>query len=219
MRKFMSNKYPSRDPELHENRVQAIAPILKNVLELLGEDINRDGLIKTPERWAKALLDYTKGMEQDPKQHLQVIFKLDEENYPSDAQDMIIVHNIQFTSTCEHHLAPFRGAAHIAYIPNSESKNITGLSKLSRVVELFAKRLQVQERMTQQITKSIEDYLNPAGVIAVTQATHYCMVQRGVEQTSTSTTSTSRRGVFLTKPELESKFQDYLRIELDTAKF
>jgi GTP cyclohydrolase I len=213
------NRYPMRAPEEYENRVQTIIPLLRNVLELLGEDVEREGLVKTPERWAKALLDYTKGMEQDPKQHLQVIFKLDEENYPNNAQDMIIVHNIQFTSTCEHHLAPFRGTAHIAYIPNPESKTITGLSKLSRVVELFAKRLQVQERMTQQITKSIEDHLNPAGVIAVTQATHYCMVQRGVEQTSTSTTSTSRRGIFLTKPELEGKFQDYLRIELDNSKF
>ena len=215
----MNNNYPTRSPAEYENRVKTIVPLLKNVLEMLGEDVEREGLIKTPERWAKALLDYTKGMEQNPKQHLQVIFKLDEENYPNDAQDMIIVHNIQFTSTCEHHLAPFRGTAHIAYIPTPESKKITGLSKLSRVVELFAKRLQVQERMTQQITKAIDDYLNPAGVIAVTQATHYCMVQRGVEQTSTSTTSTSRRGVFLTKAELESKFQEYLRIQLDNAKF
>lgn len=214
-----NNSYPVRASEEYERRVQGIVPLLKDVLELLGEDIEREGLVKTPERWAKALLDYTKGMEQDPKQHLQVIFNLDEENYPNDAQDMIIVHNIQFTSTCEHHLAPFRGTAHIAYIPNPKSKKITGLSKLARVVELFAKRLQVQERMTQQITKAIEDHLSPAGVIAVTQATHYCMVQRGVEQTSTSTTSTSRRGVFLTKPELEGKFQDYLRIQLDNAKF
>ena len=214
-----NNNYPTRSSAEYENRVKTIVPLLKNVLEMLGEDVEREGLIKTPERWAQALLDYTKGMEQNPKQHLQVIFKLDEENYPNDAQDMIIVHNIQFTSTCEHHLAPFRGTAHIAYIPNPESKKITGLSKLSRVVELFAKRLQVQERMTQQITKAIDDYLNPAGVIAVTQATHYCMVQRGVEQTSTSTTSTSRRGVFLTKAELESKFQEYLRIQLDNAKF
>ena len=214
-----NNSYPTRDPKEHSERVKNIVPLLKNVLELLGEDIEREGIVKTPERWAKALLDYTKGMEQDPKEHLQVIFKLDEDNYPNNAEDMIIVHNINFTSTCEHHLAPFRGTAHIAYIPNPQSKTITGLSKLSRVVELFAKRLQVQERMTQQITKAIEDHLNPAGVITVTQATHYCMVQRGVEQTSTSTTSTTRRGVFLTNPVLESKFQDYLRIELDNAKY
>ena len=215
----MNNHYPTRAPKEQDQRLNDIIPLLQNVLELLGEDTQREGLVKTPERWAKALLDYTKGMEQDPKQPLKVIFKLDEENYPSNSEDMIILHNIQFTSTCEHHLAPFRGNAHIAYIPNPESRAITGLSKLSRVVELFAKRLQVQERMTQQITKAIEDHLNPLGVIAVTQATHYCMVQRGVEQSYTSTTSTSRRGVFLTRPELESKFQDYLRIELDNTKF
>ena len=215
----MNNHYPTRAPKEQDQRLNDIIPLLQNVLELLGEDTQREGLVKTPERWAKALLDYTKGMEQDPKQHLKVIFKLDEENYPSNSEDMIILHNIQFTSTCEHHLAPFRGNAHIAYIPNPESRAITGLSKLSRVVELFAKRLQVQERMTQQITKAIEDHLNPLGVITVTQATHYCMVQRGVEQSYTSTTSTSRRGVFLTRPELESKFQDYLRLELDNTKF
>ena len=94
-----NNNYPTRSPAEYENRVKTIVPLLKNVLEMLGEDVEREGLIKTPERWAKALLDYTKGMEQDPKQHLQVIFKLDEENYPNDAQDMSIGHNIQFTAT------------------------------------------------------------------------------------------------------------------------
>ena len=121
-----NNNYPTRSPAEYENRVKTIVPLLKNVLEMLGEDVEREGLIKTPERWAHALLDYTKGMEQDPKQHLQVIFKLDEENYPNNAQDMIIVHNIQFTSTCEHHLAPFRGTAHICLLYTSPSPRDRG---------------------------------------------------------------------------------------------
>ena len=201
------------------HRVDALKPLLRQVLQILGEDPERDGLTKTPERWAKALLDYTKGNEQDAAQHLSVIFQLDENDYPHGSDDMVIVDNIVFASTCEHHLAPFRGRVHVAYIPDPERREITGLSKLSRVVEVFAKRLQVQERMTQQIARAIDENLSPLGVIAVTQAVHYCMIQRGVEQASTTTTTTARRGVFLQKPELEAKFQEYLRIKLDSAAF
>jgi GTP cyclohydrolase I len=201
------------------HRVDALKPLLRQVLQILGEDPDREGLTKTPERWAKALLDYTKGNEQDAVQHLSVIFQLDEGDYPHGSDDMVIVDNIVFASTCEHHLAPFRGRVHIAYIPDPDRREITGLSKLSRVVEVFAKRLQVQERMTQQIARAIDENLSPLGVIAVTQAVHYCMIQRGVEQASTTTTTTARRGVFLRKPELEAKFQEYLRIKLDSAAF
>ena len=201
------------------HRVDALKPLLRQVLQILGEDPEREGLTKTPERWAKALLDYTKGNEQDAVQHLSVIFQLDEGDYPHGSDDMVIVDNIVFASTCEHHLAPFRGRVHVAYIPDPDRREITGLSKLSRVVEVFAKRLQVQERMTQQIARAIDENLSPLGVIAVTQAVHYCMIQRGVEQASTTTTTTARRGVFLQKPELEAKFQEYLRIKLDSAAF
>jgi GTP cyclohydrolase I len=201
------------------HRVDALKPLLRQVLRILGEDPDREGLTKTPQRWAKALLDYTKGNEQDAEQHLSVIFRLDEDDYPHGSDDMVIVDNIVFASTCEHHLAPFRGRVHVAYIPDPNSREITGLSKLSRVVEVFAKRLQVQERMTQQIARAIDENLSPLGVIAVTQAIHYCMIQRGVEQASTTTTTTARRGVFLEKPELEAKFQEYLRIKLDSTAF
>lgn len=197
------------------HRVEALKPLLKQVLQILGEDPDREGLRKTPERWAKALLDYTKGDEQDAEQHLRVIFQLDEDDYPHGSDDMVIVDNIVFASTCEHHLAPFRGRVHVAYIPDPEKRVITGLSKLSRVVDVFAKRLQVQERMTQQIARAIDENLSPLGVIVVTQAVHYCMIQRGVEQASSSTTTTARRGVFLEKSELEAKFQEYLRIKID----
>jgi GTP cyclohydrolase IA len=210
----------SRHGELdNSHRVQALKPLLKQVLELLGEDPSREGLTKTPERWAKALLDYTKGAEQDAEQHLSVIFQLDEDDYPADSDDMIIVDNITFASTCEHHLAPFRGRVHVAYIPDPNKRVVTGLSKLSRVVDVYAKRLQVQERMTQQIARAIDENLNPLGVAVVTQAVHYCMIQRGVEQASSTTTTTARRGVFLEKTELEAKFQEYLRIQMDGTAF
>lgn len=201
-----------------QERLEKLKPLLYDVLVLLGEDPEREGLRKTPERWAEALLTYTEGNMKDPQQHLRVIFQLDEDDYPLDSDDMILVDNIEFTSTCEHHLAPFRGVVHIAYIPNSESRVITGLSKLSRVVETFARRLQVQERMTQQIARAIDEHLHPLGVIVVVQAIHYCMVARGVQQRSSFSLTTARRGIFRTKPELEARFQEYLGVRMHDHK-
>jgi len=194
-----------------QGRIEQLAPILRDVLETLGEDPTRAGLQKTPERWAEALLTYTEGSAIDPEEHLKVIFKLEDDDYPVGSEDMIMVDNIAFTSTCEHHIAPFRGVAHVAYIPNPKSKIVTGLSKISRVVTLFSRRLQVQERMTQQIARAIDKHLKPLGVIVVVQAVHFCMIQRGVEQQSSSTITTARRGIFVTKPDLETRFLDYLR--------
>jgi GTP cyclohydrolase I len=194
-----------------EERAEQLVPLLKEVLKLLGENPERQGLQRTPERWAQALLTYTQGTAASPEEHLRVIFQMDDD-YPIGSDDMIIVDNIQFTSTCEHHIAPFRGVAHIAYIPNAESRIVTGLSKLSRVVTLFARRLQIQERMTQQIARAIDEHLDPLGVIAVVQAAHFCMIQRGVEQQRSTTITTARRGIFLSKPELETRFLDYLRM-------
>ena len=193
-------------------RLDKIKPLLQQVLELLGEDSGREGLHRTPERWADALLTYTQGNIIDPQEHLKVIFQLDEDDLPLGSDDMVIQNNIQFTSTCEHHIAPFRGVVHLAYIPNPDSRVITGLSKLSRVVDVFARRLQVQERMTQQIARAIDESLGPLGVITVVEAAHYCMIQRGVEQRASTTITTARRGSFLTNPNLETKFQDYLRL-------
>ena len=193
-------------------RLDKIKPLLRQVLELLGEDPGREGLHRTPERWADALLTYTQGNIIDPQEHLKVIFQLDEDDLPLGSDDMVIQNNIQFTSTCEHHIAPFRGVVHLAYIPNPDSRVITGLSKLSRVVDVFARRLQVQERMTQQIARAIDESLGPLGVITVVEAAHYCMIQRGVEQRASTTITTARRGSFLTNPNLETKFQDYLRL-------
>ncbi|MSP79436.1 MAG: GTP cyclohydrolase I FolE [Dehalococcoidia bacterium] len=198
------------------DRVKKLKPLLKEVLEILGEDPTREGLRRTPERWAEALTTYTQGYEDMAENHLKVVFQLDEDDYPIGSDDMIIVDNIAFTSTCEHHIAPFRGLVHIAYIPNPKSRVITGLSKMSRVVEVFARRLQVQERMTQQIARAIDEHLSPLGVFVMVQAVHYCMIQRGVEQQQSATITTARRGVFLEKPELETKFQTYLRLRMDT---
>ena len=197
-------------------RVGKLTSLLREVLTILGEDPDREGLRRTPERWAEALLDYTRGQDEDPQDHLNVIFQLDEDDYPQGSDDMIIVDNIEFTSTCEHHISPFRGLVHIAYIPNPESRVITGLSKLSRVVEVFARRLQLQERMTQQIARAMDEHLAPLGVITVVQAIHYCMVQRGVEQRLSTTLTTARRGVFLEKPQLEAKFQEYIRMHMNS---
>ena len=196
-------------------RVETLMPLLRSVLSELGEDPDRDGLRRTPERWAKALLEYTRGERQDAESHLNVVFELDEDDYPLGSDDMVIVDSIEFASTCEHHLAPFRGRIHLAYIPDPDRRVITGLSKLSRVVEVFAARLQVQERMTQQIARAIDENLSPLGVIVVTQAVHYCMIQRGVRQAASATTTTARRGVFLEKSDLEARFQEYLRLRVD----
>lgn len=196
-------------------KIEKIKPLLREVLAILGEDPNREGLHKTPERWAEALLTYTQGSAQNPQEHLKMIFQLDETDYPAGSDDMIVVDNIEFTSTCEHHMAPIRGVVHIGYIPNPKSRDITGLSKLSRVVDVFARRLQVQERMTQQIAGALDEHIHPLGVITVTQAIHYCTIQRGVEQQSSSMLTTARRGVFQTKSNLETKFQEYLRMRLE----
>ena len=195
-----------------QDRIDQLKPLLRQVLELLGEDPEREGLRRTPERWADALLTYTQGAEETPQDHLKVIFQLDEDDFPIGSDDMIIQEHIQFTSTCEHHIAPFRGVVHLAYIPNPNSRVITGLSKLSRVVEVFARRLQVQERMTQQIARAIDDSLSPLGVIVVAEAVHYCMIQRGVQQRTSTTITTARRGTFQSDPILETKFLEYLRL-------
>ena len=137
----------------------------------------------------------------------------DEDDFPAESDDMIILDNIEFVSMCEHHIAPIRGIVHVAYIPNYNGGVVTGLSKLSRVVEVFARRLQMQERMTQQIAQAIDKHLNPMGVFVIVHAVHYCMIQRGVEQRDSVTISTARRGVFVEKPDLERKFQDYLRFD------
>jgi GTP cyclohydrolase I len=160
---------------------------VKNILSLLGEDVNREGLLKTPERVADALQYLTKGYAEDPEEILRgALFK---EKY----RQMVIVKDIDLFSLCEHHLLPFFGKAHVAYIPNGY---VTGLSKLVRVVEVYARRLQVQERLTTQIKECIQNTLNPLGVMVVIEAKHMCMQMRGVEKQNSITTTSDFTGVF-----------------------
>ena len=159
----------------------------KDILDLLGEDKNRDGLLKTPERAAKAMKFLTEGYDKDPKQILQSA--MFEETY----NEMVIVKDIELYSLCEHHILPFFGKAHIAYIPNG---HIVGLSKLPRVVDVFSRRLQVQERLTEQILDCINNTLRPEGVAVVIEASHMCMMMRGVQKQNSTTPTSGFRGSF-----------------------
>jgi GTP cyclohydrolase I len=159
----------------------------RKILELLGEDPERDGLLKTPDRVAKAMQFLTKGYADDPGKILSSALFI--ENY----KQMVIVKDIDFFSLCEHHMLPFFGKAHVAYIPN---KAVTGLSKIARIVDVFARRLQIQERMTMQIKDSIQRTLNPLGVMVVIEAQHMCMQMRGVEKQNSITTTSDFTGVF-----------------------
>ena len=159
----------------------------QDILHLLGEDKERKGLLKTPERAAKAMKFLTNGYDQDPKQILQSA--MFEETY----NEMVIVKDIELYSLCEHHLLPFFGKAHIAYIPNGY---IVGLSKIPRVVDIFSRRLQVQERLTEQILDCINNTLQPKGVAVVIEASHMCMMMRGVQKQNSTTTTSGFRGAF-----------------------
>ncbi len=159
----------------------------RKILELLGEDPERDGLLKTPMRVAKAMQVLTRGYAQDP--HKVLTDALFEEKY----NQMVIVKDIDFFSMCEHHMLPFYGKAHVAYIPNGY---ITGLSKIARVVDIYSHRLQVQERMTQQIKDCIQETLHPLGVMVVVEARHMCMQMRGVEKQNSITTTSDFSGAF-----------------------
>ena len=159
----------------------------KNALNLLGENADREGLLKTPERLAKAMQYFTQGYSQD------AAAVLNSAKFHESISEMIIVKDIELYSLCEHHMLPFIGKAHIAYIPNGW---ITGLSKIGRVVDIFARRLQVQERLTTQILDAIQQTLNPVGVAVVIEAKHLCMMMRGVQKQNSVTTTSAFSGVF-----------------------
>ena len=160
----------------------------KQTLQIIGENPEREGLLKTPERVAKTLLELTRGYDMDP---LEV---LNSAKFKEDYSQTITIKDIEFYSLCEHHMLPFFGKVHVAYIPNG---CITGLSKIPRVVDIFSHRLQVQERLTTQICRCIEEALNPLGVMVVVEAQHLCMQMRGVEKQGATTVTTDMTGVFL----------------------
>jgi GTP cyclohydrolase I len=171
------------------------------MLELIGEDCQREGLLKTPERVARAILDTTAGYSEDPEEILRsAMFK-------EDYSQMVIVKDIDFYSLCEHHILPFFGKVHVAYIPNG---HITGLSKIARVVEVFSRRLQVQERMTLQIKECIQNTLNPLGVMVVVEAEHLCMQMRGVQKQNSVTTTSDFTGAF-NRPETREEFMNLIQ--------
>jgi GTP cyclohydrolase IA len=172
---------------LHDDKIKQLMQHYSEILKLLGEDSDREGLIKTPLRVAKAMLTLTRGYNQDP--HAVLLSAKFKENY----SQMVIVKDIDFFSLCEHHMLPFYGKVHVAYIPNGY---ITGLSKIARVVDIFSHRLQVQERMTLQIKKCIQETLNPLGVMVVVEAKHMCMQMRGVEKQNSITTTSDFTGAF-----------------------
>ena len=179
-----------------------IAPLVEALLKELGEEPGRDGVLRTPHRVAKSLRFLTQGYEQDP----QVI--LNGALFDVTYDEMVIVKDIEFYSLCEHHILPFFGRAHVAYIPNGK---VLGLSKLPRLVEMFARRLQVQERLTSDVAETLENVLNPKGVAVVVEAIHLCMMMRGVSQQNSFTITSSLRGEFESDSKTRSEFMNLLR--------
>ena len=171
------------------------------LLEGIGEDVTREGLVETPDRIARMYEEIYGGMEEDASEHLKKRFHVD-----NDA--MVLEKDITFYSTCEHHLLPFYGKAHIAYIPNGE---VVGLSKLARTVEVFARRLQLQEQLTGQIADALEKELNPKGIMVMIEAEHMCMTMRGIKKPGRQTVTIVKRGIFENNQELEDTFFRMLR--------
>lgn len=182
-----------------------LTELYKEVLKGIGEDVNREGIVKTPERVAKAMQYLTHGSSLDPAAILKsAIF---EEEY----NEMVVVKDIEVYSLCEHHLLPFFGKAHVAYIPKGK---IVGLSKIPRVVNAFSRRLQVQERLTTEIRDCIQQTLNPYGVAVVIEAKHLCMLMRGVEKQNSVATTSAFTGEFLDNPKTREEFMDLIRGKL-----
>lgn len=177
-------------------QAQHVTDALKELIELCGDDPTRDGLIETPQRVVKAFLEYTEGYQEDPRDHLKKVFDVAH-------RELVLVKNIEFHSMCEHHFAPFFGVAHVGYIPD---KKVTGLSKIGRMVEGYAKRFQVQETLTNQIADAIEEILQPQGTMVVIEAKHMCMCGRGIKKTNSETTTTAVRGIFEERSDARLEF-------------
>jgi GTP cyclohydrolase IA len=194
------------DEELETADVARYAGLVHEQLSLVGEDAEREGLLKTPERVAKAMQFLTRGY----RQHVEDI--VGDAIFQEEHRNMVMVRDIELYSLCEHHMLPFFGKAHVAYIPGGR---IVGLSKLPRIVEMFARRLQVQERLTEQVAKAIEEVLAPRGVGVVIEAFHMCMMMRGVEKQNSRTITSALRGVFRDDAKTRDEF---LRLAYATAR-
>lgn len=182
-----------------------IREAVRLLLEGAGEDVNREGLLETPDRIARMYTEIFSGMDEDGEVPLSKVFTVD-------SSEMVLEKDIVFYSMCEHHMMPFYGKAHVAYIPDGK---VVGLSKLARTVEIYAKRLQIQERMTGQIADAIMKYLTPKGVMVVLEAEHMCMTMRGVRKPGSKTVSIAVRGVFEENTELQNRFFQMLRMDGD----
>jgi GTP cyclohydrolase IA len=197
-------------PEPHQEEAQPpsidrarVERAVRELLEAIGEDPDRDGLVRTPSRVADMFSEIFSGLQEDPASHLTVRFDADHD-------EMVMVREIPLYSTCEHHLVPFIGKAHVAYIPGDDGR-ITGLSKLARLVDGFARRPQVQERLTTQIADTINEVLNPKGVLVVIEAEHLCMSMRGVRKPGSLTVTSAVRGLFKTSAATRAEAMGFIR--------
>jgi len=197
MEELISDAKFKEDATYDPQSLETLKETVARTLESIGEDPSREGLLKTPERVAKSTLFLTQGYGKDAREILKSAMFTEENN------QMILVRDIELFSMCEHHMIPFFGKAHVAYIPDGR---IVGLSKLARVVDAYARRLQVQERLTMQIRDAIEDVLQPQGVAVIIEATHLCMVMRGVQKQHSVTTTSAMSGVFLENPNTRAEF-------------
>ncbi|MFN8034540.1 MAG: GTP cyclohydrolase I FolE [Acidimicrobiia bacterium] len=189
----------SGDPPIDTARIEAA---VREILAAIGEDPSRDGLVRTPSRVADMYVELFGGLHDDPARHLDVTFEANHD-------EMVMVRDIPLYSLCEHHLVPFHGQAHVAYIPGDDGR-ITGLSKLARLVEGFARRPQVQERLTTQIADSLVHALDPAGVLVVVEAEHLCMSMRGVKKPGAVTVTSAVRGIFKANPATRAEAMGFL---------
>ncbi|MFC0300323.1 GTP cyclohydrolase I FolE [Virgibacillus soli] len=200
---FLHERYGEDEQDFENKMKQSIhfMGAVQDLIEVCGDDPSREGLQETPYRLMKAFLEYTEGYKEDPKLHLQKTFDVNH-------HDIVMVNDIEFNSMCEHHFAPIFGHVHVGYIPNGK---ITGLSKVARMVDGYAKRFQVQERITNQIVSAMDEVLQPLGVMVVMEAKHMCMCGRGVMKRSSYTTTTASRGIFAEQAEKRMEFLSLLK--------
>ena len=187
---------------MNDNYNKDLAKNIKSILSQIGESPSREGLVKTPERVAKSMQFLTNGYNEDPSKILRSAM------FAEDYSQMVLVKDIEIYSLCEHHMLPFFGKAHIAYIPNG---HIVGLSKIPRIVDVFSRRLQVQERLTDEIKDCLQDTLNPKGVAVVIEAQHLCMQMRGVEKQHSSTTTSAFSGIFMSDEKTRAEFINLIK--------